>query len=692
MKGISLLIAALLCSFFVNAQSVLTEFGLFDDFSSSKNYVSNATNGRSLIWTTDNNEERTLTRDSANKRLLVRTTQEKENYHSFGVSFGYDSEGKPYTIDLSANGKFSFDIANMGIEGLAVRISCVDIYDRQIDCSAGAVWVNPWYYQWQILVAPGSSVTFEDGTANDAGGKLKNICNFATGLWGDYVNKVMRNDCDLRHIKSIEITVINSAINGSDYHAYPLTNGLLSISNFSVGDTTSSATSNPKYIAISAPSVVMTNDGGSVKSISVESNIQWAATVATNQTWLSVSPVSGNSSSDSLTFTAEPNPLSTMRTATVTISADGAASKTITVMQLGQAPTIVVLNSTEFFSTKANSTISAVVHSNVAWTAKADTDQNWLSVSSDNGASGSSSLKFIAQENTSILPRTAKVTFSGTDALPKVITLTQAGVNPALSVSKDSTTIASEANSTTTVDITSNITWKATSTESWLQIGTSIGTAGLSSLTLTANINPTTAPRTATVKLSVLGATVKLITVTQAASPAILQVLATTATLNSSIGSADTVSIFSTIPWTASANELWVQLNNTSNTGNSKLIISALNQTDTTRSATITISASGMQSQNIVVTQDQNSMTDIVPLSSIDASNFIYPNPASETFTIITKPGTLVRIYSEIGKEVFSVIATTESTVINCDSWSKGVYVAKLNNKKRITIMKFVIK
>ena len=521
MKNNYLLLAILFCSFSMKAQPVLTKYGLFDDFSTTKIKGSDAVSGRSLIWTTYNDVEQTLTRDSANKRLQVRTTQEKENYHSFGVSFGKDKEGKPYTIDLSANGKFSFDITNTGTEGLNVRISCIDTNGRQEDCSAGAIWVNPWNYQWQVIVAAGRTVTFKDGTPNNAGGMINNDCNFATGLWGDYVNKIIRNDCDLRHIKSIQITVLNSSISRADNHAYPLLNGLLSISNFSVGDTSASASTNPKYITISAPSVVMMNTGGTNKSIAIESNIQWKDSVSSDQTWLSVSPISGKVGSDSLLFTATANTTATSRTAYVTIWGDGATARTITVPQLGQTPAISVLNSTEYFATKANSTILAKVISNVAWSAKPDTNQTWLSVSSNNGSLGVSTIQFIAQANTSTSSRVAKVTFSGTGATPKVVTLTQAGVNPPIST------------------------------------------------------------------------------------------------------------------------------------------------------------------------------TEIKEVSSIDTNDemvVVYPNPASSSFTMKTVPGTFVSICSEIGAEMISFVANTENTVIDCSSWSRGVYVAKLVDSQELKTTKILIK
>jgi hypothetical protein len=226
---------------FTQAQPKLTGLGFYDDFSTKTNYVADAATGRGLYWTTAFPEQ-TLTRDAANKRLTVKMTQKKWEYHPFTVTFG-DSNGPaeggdPYTIDLSGNGAYSFDITNTGSEGISVRVKAIDLENREIDCAPGAKdFGEIWKYQTQIEVPPGKTVSMKAGTPNGAGGGILNTCDFTKEVWGDYIGgHVIRTNSDIKHIKAINLAVLNSAKDPKDSHALPLTDGQFTISNFRVGD------------------------------------------------------------------------------------------------------------------------------------------------------------------------------------------------------------------------------------------------------------------------------------------------------------------------------------------------------------------------------------------------------------------------------------------------------------------------
>ncbi|MEI8115750.1 MAG: hypothetical protein WCI54_19110, partial [Bacteroidia bacterium] len=167
---------------FTQAQPKLTGLGFYDDFSTKTNYVADAATGRGLYWTTAFPEQ-TLTRDAANKRLTVKMTQKKWEYHPFSVTFG-DSNGAaeggdPYTIDLSGNGAYSFDITNTGTEDISVRVKAIDLENHEIDCAPGAKdFGEIWKYQTQIEVPSGQTVTMKAGAPNGAGGGILNTCDF----------------------------------------------------------------------------------------------------------------------------------------------------------------------------------------------------------------------------------------------------------------------------------------------------------------------------------------------------------------------------------------------------------------------------------------------------------------------------------------------------------------------------------
>jgi hypothetical protein len=86
-----------------------------------------------------------------------------------------------------------------------------------------------------------------------------------------------------------------------------------------------------------------------------------------------------------------------------------------------------------------------------------------------------------------------------------------------LSVSATTANIRDTANSTTTVNVTSNTIWTTSSNQTWLTVSPASG-AGSGTLTFTAAANPTASTRTATVTISALWANNETITVTQEAT------------------------------------------------------------------------------------------------------------------------------------------------------------------------------
>jgi len=242
MKKLLLATATLASAFMsAHAQPKLTEVGLLDDFSTGTNYTSDAATGRGIYWSGTQNEQ-TITRDSKNKQLLVRVNQHKGWYKSFNCSFG-DSNGAapggiPYTIDISENGMFSFDVKNNSLkDSVAVRFSCLDLEDRAVTHNPGipiSKYNDNWIYQMQVVVQPGQTVTLKAGTPNSAG--TINTGNLVGGEWADYGSNPhrIRTDCDLKHIKGFNFVVLNAA-KDADAHASALLDCPIAISNFRVG-------------------------------------------------------------------------------------------------------------------------------------------------------------------------------------------------------------------------------------------------------------------------------------------------------------------------------------------------------------------------------------------------------------------------------------------------------------------------
>lgn len=361
-KQIVTLVTLFFIAFLSQAQPVLTEYGAYDDFSTQDEYQKDASIFYGITWWGDATRH-TITRDYTNNKLLVSMTQPRGMYVPFGIAFGDDNGatalGNPYTIDLSANGKFSFDITNTGTEALSVRVACQDVQNRQVDCSPGASGFNNiWQYQTQILVPIGETVTFEAGTQNGAGGGKTNTCDFTQDVWGDYGTHTIRTDCDLKHIKSINLTVLNAAKDPGDGHALALTDGKFTISNFIVGDTSATAVSAPDpFATLPITTLDLPNPVRVDSTIYITTTGRWS--VKSSAIWLSALLYNSPTDLDSIVLIASSNTTASARTATVTFSCTGAETKTITVTQAAAVSSGIndVPNSKNMYRIKGNSII-----------------------------------------------------------------------------------------------------------------------------------------------------------------------------------------------------------------------------------------------------------------------------------------------------------------------------------------------
>jgi hypothetical protein len=121
---------------------------------------------------------------------------------------------------------------------------------------------------------------------------------------------------------------------------------------------------------------------------------------------------------------------------------------------------------------------------------------------------------------------------------------------------------------------------------------------------LTVAANPQTTARNATVTVSGAGVAAQNITVTQSVAGTFLSVNPATATLESIAGSADTLSVTSNKAWTALSDQPWLTVSPASGNGNGTIILTALaNPVTAARGALVTVSAAGLASQFVMVTQ-----------------------------------------------------------------------------------------
>lgn len=153
------------------------------------------------------------------------------------------------------------------------------------------------------------------------------------------------------------------------------------------------------------------------------------------------------------------------------------------------------------------------------------------------------------------------------------------------------------------VDITSNTSWTATESLTYLSVNPTSGTNN-GTVTIKCDPNTSTVPRTGSITISGIGAASKTINFTQAGLTPLLNVTPAALTFQDT-GGTQQISIESNLTWTLSESLSFVSLSATS--GSNNRIIDVICQSNTSaakRTGTITLSGTGVPTKTINITQN----------------------------------------------------------------------------------------
>ncbi len=332
--------------------------------------------------------------------------------------------------------------------------------------------------------------------------------------------------------------------------------------------------------------------------------------VSSNQSWLTVSPLSG-SNSGTVTAAYTANTGTSARTASLTFTASGATGspKTVQVTQAGQTvqPVLSVTPSLREVPAASGTTTFSVSNTGTGtmnWIVSSS--QSWLTVSPLSGTNtGTVTASYTANTGTSA--RTASLTFtaSGATGSPKTVQVTQAGqtVQPVMSVTPSLREV-SAASGTTTFSVsntgTGTMNWIVSSNASWLTVSPLSGT-NTGTVTASYTANTGTSARTASLTFTASGATgsPKTVQVTQSAGQQ--PVLSLTPSFAQSISALSGKLTFSvsntgtgTMNWTVSSNQSWLTVSPSSGTNTGTVTAGYTENSGTTaRTASLTFTASG---------------------------------------------------------------------------------------------------
>ncbi|MCL2572132.1 MAG: InlB B-repeat-containing protein [Defluviitaleaceae bacterium] len=339
-------------------------------------------------------------------------------------------------------------------------------------------------------------------------------------------------------------------------------------------------------------------------TIQVTSNRQWTINNG-NLGWVRVENITpaNRTGNGSFRLTTSPNPGTQSRSGTITVTAPGAPTRTISVTQQGHPPSLT-LSTSSWSPTSAASSAVVTVNANGTWSISSN--QSWLTITnitpSTRTGGGFFTMNAPANPNSSTRSATVSVTVPGVPT--RTITVTQAAHQANLAVSSSGWHLQTHHSSQATVNVTSNGNWTVSSNAtSWLTVSRSSG-SGNASFVMSASANTGSTARNGTITVSIPGVVTRTIPVSQAAEAGSLSLSLSTWT-PSNFADSINVNVFSNRAWNVSSNATsWLTVSPASGSNNGSFTINATANTGAnSRTGTITVTATGAPTRTISVSQ-----------------------------------------------------------------------------------------
>ncbi len=276
--------------------------------------------------------------------------------------------------------------------------------------------------------------------------------------------------------------------------------------------------------------------------------------------------------------------------------------------------------------------------------------------------------------------------------------LTLGYINPAvLRIPVDTIYLEADTNSSASFTVYSNMSWTATSDQSWLTVDPgSDSSVAVVTVTAAENYNGT---RKAAVTISGTGTENQIVTISQASFPAReLAVSIDSLIIEAGANSTQSFTITSNTSWTVSCSASWLTLSADSGSENATITLTAEENNDIEREALITVSAEGLQDQTIVVTQESG--VTAAYLNENAGKCLVFPNPNHGKFNISLNQLTgdenaVVNIVNPLGTMVktfeISGFVTSFQKEINLDGEPAGLYFLTLKTGSASFVTKFLI-
>lgn len=433
----------------------------------------------------------------------------------------------------------------------------------------------------------------------------------------------------------------------------------------------------PASITASSDPVVFGNTAGSA-TVDVDAEVAWTATTANS--WIELSPQSGQAGKSALTINVSPNASANERAGYIVLAIGGKEKIQIPVRQRG---IYVETKQSTLDYESTGGKLQLDVESNTSW--KVTSCPQWLQLSQTEGQ-GNKSINVTASDNLSTTLRTGTIEIAqpGTSIVARVA-VSQKGKT--FDVNTTALNFNDKASSQT-IEINAEGAWQAQTSANWITVSPQ-GGSGRKALNIAVTENNTESERTGTVRITMADKTITL-AVVQAGkyftidNPQI--------TFNSHGGQMH-LSISTNDAWTATDDADWLSLSKTSGNGNVDLVLTATdNASVNSRTATVTLKTSYGKDVKLVVRQNARYLTVDTPellfyakggtsepiTISTDAKytittsdSWLKINQTGNTFTVTTS--------ENAGKDVRFGKITITMTDLNEGTYTLTLSVTQLN-------------
>jgi Viral BACON domain/Putative binding domain, N-terminal len=330
--------------------------------------------------------------------------------------------------------------------------------------------------------------------------------------------------------------------------------------------------------------------GGESRSVALTSNVAWAA--VSDSPWLTITSAASGSGNGTIAYTAAANGTAAARTGRITVTGGGQTATHTVNQGAGAGSSLTVTPPTQSVAASGGSQ-TATVTASVSWTATSDSP--WLVINSGASGSGNGTIAYSAAANTGGA-RSAVITVTG-GGITATHTVNQAGVGASLTVTPPSDTVAVGGESKTAT-VTANVSWTASSNQSWLTITSGASGSGNGTIAYTAAAN-TGGARSAVITVTGGGITATH-TVNQAGVGPSLTVTPPAQSV-AVAGESRSAAVTANIGWTASSDSPWLTITSgASGSGNGTIAYTAAANTGNARTAVITVSGSGLTATHTV--------------------------------------------------------------------------------------------